>query len=199
MSGWTEPVLLYLAATLAVALALVEIVLPTFGIAGLSAVVLTVLAGLGLADRGLTWLPFAFIGLALCLWAIDLLTTVKWLRWPATAVFAVASGAFAYDVGGVACWVAGALATVALSALVFPLDTAVRRLNGRRPVLGLEALVGQIGVVDRWESGAGTVMLGGSRWNATGPQFFQVAQRVLVTGHDRLTLTVEFEPQKVQS
>jgi len=193
MSTWTEPVLVYLAATFAVALTLIEIVLPTFGIAGLSAVALSVLAGWGLDERGLSWLPFAFIALALCFWAIDLLTPMKWWRWVATAVFALASAAFAADAGTASCWVVAAFATVGLAALVFPLDTAVARLNGRPPTLGLDALTGQVGVVERWDAGMGTVVLNGSRWSATGPQFVPVAQRVVVTGHDRLTLTVELD------
>ncbi len=193
MSTWTEPVLVYLAATLAVALTLIEIVLPTFGIAGFSAVALSVLAAWGLGERGLSWLPFAFIALALCFWAIDLLTPMKWWRWVATAVFALASAGFAFDSGTAASWVVAAVATTGLAALMYPLDTAVARLNGRPPSLGLDALTGQVGVVERWDAGAGTVMLSGSRWSATGPPFVSVSQRVVVTGHDRLTLTVELD------
>ena len=98
--GWVPdaPAVVLLALTLACALLLVEVALPTFGVAGVSALVL---AGLGLAvlvEQGHPWWPLLLVALAVCTWAAVLLTWVPTRLGQVAAAAAFAGGSVTYGV-----------------------------------------------------------------------------------------------------
>lgn len=189
---WSSPLAVYVITTVAVALALVEVALPTFGVAGLSAGAMGALALWGVDSRSHPGWPFVLIGFAFTLWAVELVRGSASLRWIAAAAFGLGSisfGAATSDLGTTLC---GAAATVGFAAGFPALAGAMTRLNSAASTVGLEAFSGRRAVVDRWDQGTGTVMIDGSRWNAVGPPFLDPGATVVVVGHDRMTLTVAF-------
>jgi len=103
-SVWSSPLAVYVFATIAVALALVEVALPTFGVAGITAAVMAVLSLWGIDARHHEWWPFVLIGFAFALWVIELVQGSKGLRWVASGAFGVGSlsfGLLSSDVGTV--------------------------------------------------------------------------------------------------
>ena len=168
-SVWSEPLTIYVAATIAVALALVEVALPTFGVAGLCGAATGVLAAWGIDERGLPWWPFVPIGFAFMLWAVELVRGTTTLRWFALGTFALGSLGFVVETNDLAAGLAALLMT-ALFALAFPsLGAAMGRLNSRPSDVGTDRFIGAEVTIDRWQDGAGTVLFEGSRWSAIGP------------------------------
>jgi len=58
----------------------------------------------------------------------------------------------------------------------------------------MEALVGQVAAVDRWDRSAGVVMIEGSRWNAVASQVLELAPGDSVTVVGFKGTTVEIWP-----
>ena len=99
--------------------------------------------------------------------------------------------------GGIAIGVVSALALVAIAAgtlaITFRKGFAVRR---RRVRAGPERLVGQLGVVRRWEEPGGKVLVDGALWTARRsltadePSELSPGDRIVVERLDGLTLAV---------
>ena len=92
------PALVLVALTLAALLFLVEIALPTFGLAGLSAIGLTTLGVAMLAEQDESWWPLALCALSVCVWAMLLATRRPGLRASLAATVLFAVGAITYGV-----------------------------------------------------------------------------------------------------
>jgi len=164
-----EPSVVLVCLTFAAALFIVEVALPTVGIAGtlgLGALIVVIVA---VADQDLTWWPLIGPALGVTTWAMLIVaqrrSTVAEVF--AAGVYALGGAAFAVVNDDAASMVVTVLATAGL-ALGFPrLHDGATRL-ARRPVqVGMEALVGGVAIVDRWDRRSGTVLLEGSRWNAS--------------------------------
>ncbi len=190
------PVVVLVATTVAAVLVLIEAALPTFGVAGASALALGFLA-FAAADGGDgPWWPLLLVVAGVMVWAVALVT-----RHPASPVTrAIAAGLFA--VGGVTYGVlASDPATVVVAAaasvtfpLVYPkLEGATRRLNELAPQLGMDAFVGrraQLVRVDDADPNCGTVRLDGSFWNVHASAPLVVGAPVVVVSWSGMTLEV---------
>lgn len=189
-SVWSSPLAVYVFATIAVALALVEVALPTFGAAGITAFVMAFLALWGIDARHHEWWPFVFIGFAFALWVVELVRGSHSLRWVAAGSFgsgSLAFGLLSSDAGTVVVAVA---ATAGLIVGFPKLAAAMGRLRTAASPLGMSSMPGRSAVVDRWDTGRGTVLIDGSRWSATGPPQLAEGETVTVSGYDRMTLEV---------
>ncbi len=189
-SVWSSPLAVYVFATIAVALALVEVALPTFGAAGITAAVMAILSLWGIDARHHEWWPFVFIGFAFALWVVELVRGSSVLRWVASAAFGIGSIAFGLSSSDAGTVIVAVAATAGLTVGFPTLAAAMLRLRSAASPLGMGSMPGRSATVDRWEAGRGTVVLDGSRWNATGPDQLAAGETVTVSGYDRMTLEV---------
>ncbi len=165
----SEPAVVYLAFTLAAALILVEVALPTFGIAGATAALLTVIAALGLAEQDNPWWPTLILAsVGVSLWAVGIArnTASRATAVAAGACFAGGSLAFAASSDSVLTFVIAAAASIA-GPIVYPrLAGATARLMDEPSSTGMESLLGRSAKVARWDGRHGTVRLEGTFWKA---------------------------------
>lgn len=184
------PAVVLLALTLAAALFLVEVALPTLGVAGTAALLLAVWAVAVVDRQGYAWWPLMLVVAAVFVWAVLLTRRRASLASQAVAATLFGSGATIYgvladDPGTVAVGVVGA---GALAAGFRPLLAATRRLLDLPHQTGMEALVGRVGVVTSWADGRGTVRIDGSLWNARDPREFAPGTEVVVRGFSGMTV-----------
>jgi membrane-bound ClpP family serine protease len=183
----SEPAVVYLAYTLAAALILVEIALPTFGIAGAAAALLTVITVLGLAEQDNPWWPtliLASVGVAL--WAVGIARNTRSRTTAIAAASCFAGGSLAFAVSSdSALTLAIALVASVAGPLTYPrLAGATARLMGQPATTGMESLVGRQGKVAKWHGQHGTVRVEGTFWSAVskGALAPSVGDTVEVTG-----------------
>lgn len=186
------PVVVLVALTLSAALLLVEIALPTFGLAGLSAAALAAVAYGAGQGLDVPWWPLLLAGAGVFVWALLLLTRSPWRapEWAAAALYAaggVGYGRLAGDGATVAVALAGA---AGLLAAFRPLRRAAAQLRDLPAQTGMDALVGRTGTVVGWDGGSGTVRVDGSLWNASGPQPLAPGTDVVVAGYSGMTVHV---------
>ncbi len=154
--------------TFAAALLIVEAALPTVGIAGTLGLGALILVVVVVADQDLTWWPLIGPALGVTTWAMLVVAQRRSTSAElfAAGVFAAGGAAFAVVNDDAASMVVTVLATAGL-ALGFPrLHDAATQLARRPAQVGMEALIGGVAIVDRWDRRSGTVLLEGSRWNA---------------------------------
>jgi membrane-bound ClpP family serine protease len=187
-----EPAVVLLLLSLAAALLIVEVALPTAGIAGTMAIILGVGTIVAIDQQDAEWWPLVGPCLAVTLWGVMVAR-----RRRSTAQEAAALGLYA--AGGV--WF-GVLADSPMSVVVaivltgalavgFPLvHGAAVRLLDRPAQVGMESLDGTTGVVSTWEGTKGTVRVQGSLWTATSAVPLTVGDEVTVSGHTGMTITV---------
>lgn len=163
-----SPAFVVVALTLASAFLLIEVALPTLGIAGACGLALLVTGGLAVERQDHAPLLLAFIALGVCLWAVCLLRRSAGPTSQALAAGAYALGAIGYGVVAedLAATLVGAAATVGLAASFPSLLAATRRLLDQPAQVGMESTVGRKAVVVAWSGDTGTVRLEGSLWNA---------------------------------
>ncbi|HVE94848.1 MAG TPA: NfeD family protein [Acidimicrobiales bacterium] len=186
------PAVVLLALTLAAALLLVEVALPTLGVAGTAALVLAVWA-VALVDRqGYAWWPLMSVVAAVCVWAVLLTRRRASVASQAVAAVLFGAGSTAYglladDPATVAVGLVGA---GALAAGFRPLLASTRRLLELPHQTGMDALIGRTGVVTSWADGRGTVRIDGSLWNARDPRELAPGTEVTVRGFSGMTVEV---------
>jgi len=186
------PAVVLVAITLSAALLLVEVALPTFGVAGVSALGLAVLAAGSADDQHHQLWPLLAVAAAVCLWA-----ALLFARRRSAVTQAVAAGLFATGSVGYGL-LAGDAATVALAAaasagLPFafrPLMGSASRLAELPPQIGMESLPGHSGTVVAWDGGSGTVRIDGSLWNARSDVGLSPGSEVVVQGSTGMTVHV---------
>lgn len=184
-----------LALTLACALLVVELALPTSGIAGGAAVVLGAVGVVSLVEHDHRWWPLLLVGLAHGTWAGILLAWVPSRLGQVLAATAFAAGGSAYgiladDPAAVALAVGGAV----LLALGFrPLQRAATTLLTLAPQHGMESLLDRRATVVRWAGRSGTVRLDGSLWSATSAEPLEPGTDVVVV--DTVGMTVDVAPR----
>lgn len=189
-----EPSVVLVCLTFAAVLFIIEVALPTVGIAGMLGLAALVVVVVAVVDGDLTWWPLIGPALGVTTWALLIVaqrrSTAAELF--AAAVFALGGAAFAVVNDDAASMVVTVLGTAALAAGFPRLHDAATRL-ARRPVqVGMEALVGGVAIVDRWERRSGVVLLEGSRWNASATQAIELApgDPVTVVGFHGNTIDV---------
>ena len=191
-----EPVVVYLAASLAAALLLVEVALPTMGIAGTLSVLLgaVAVAGIVIQDEA-AWPMLLLAAVGVGLWAVGLARGVASRATSVAAAGCFAAGSIGFAIGSedAATFVVALAASVA-APLAYPrLRRATARLMAEPPSTGMEALVGRTATVARWDAGRGMVRLEGSLWAARTASSSvppSSGDTVDVTGFDGITLVV---------
>jgi membrane-bound ClpP family serine protease len=186
------PAVVLVAFTLAAILFLVEVALPTFGVAGLSALALASFGFAAAAEHDQAWWPLLLAAAGVCLWAVLLFSR-------RTSTFAHLAAAGLFIVGGTSYGILASdpttviLSVAGAAALFFsfrPLLATTNRLHDMPPQVGMQALVGRAGVVASWAGEAGSVRLDGSLWNAKGASPLAVDDEVVVVGYNGLTIDV---------
>lgn len=189
-----SPPVIVIALTLSAALLLIEVALPTFGVAGIGGFAMLWVGLVGVSQRNETWAPLMLIAVAVCLEAVLLVRRTASPSGLATAAGLYALGTVGYGAvtRSVGAMIVGGAATAGLS-LVFPvLLRQSQRLLDRPAQVGMEALDGRRATVVSWDWAAnrGTVRLDGSLWSAVANVPVREGEEVLVVGHERMELRI---------
>jgi membrane-bound serine protease (ClpP class) len=186
------PAVVLVALTLAAALFLVEVALPTFGVAGLTALILGTLAFVAAGEQADSSWPLVLVVAGACLWGVLLGTqrNSRWGQFVAAGLFGVGGVSYGVLAGDPATVVLAVVGAAGLFAGFPPLLRANTRLQGLPHQLGMEALVGRGGTVVSWDDGTGTVRVNGSLWTARSRAALSPGDEVEVVGFDGLTVNV---------
>jgi membrane-bound ClpP family serine protease len=191
-----EPSVVLICVTIAALLLIVEVALPTVGIAGTLALVAGGIAVAGIVHQDATWWPLLGPAFAIGAWVVMI---ARQRRSPvgeavAAIAFALGGAGFAIANDDTMSMVVTAIVTPLL-AYGFPrLHQAATKLAQRPALTGMEALVGQTASVDRWDRTTGVVMIDGSRWNAAAAHVLDLAPGDPVTVVGFHGTTVEIWP-----
>lgn len=191
-----EPAIILLCVTLAAALVVVEVALPTLGFAGTTGGVAAVGAVIGIDRAEATWWPLLGSVVAVVLWSALVLSRRRSRAAELMAIAAYAAGGAGFAIANDD-WAAFGVAvacSVALAAAFPPLHRGATRLLNAQAKVGMEALVGQTARVDRWLDGAGVVVLAGTRWSATAAQPLSLGEGDEVTVVGSHGNTIEIAP-----
>jgi membrane-bound ClpP family serine protease len=163
-----EPAVILLCVTLAAALVVVEVALPTLGLAGTTGAVAAVGAGVGIDRADARWWPLLGSVVAVLLWSFLVVNRRRHVRAEIVAVAAYAAGSagFAIVNSDPAAFAVAVVCTAALAVAFPPLHDGAARLLTAQAQVGMESLVGRTARVDRWEDRTGVVLIQGTRWNA---------------------------------
>jgi membrane-bound ClpP family serine protease len=193
-----SPPVIVIALTFSAALLLVEVAVPTFGVAGIGGFAMLWVGLEGVSERDETWAPLMLIAVAVCLWAVLLVRRTASPSGLATAAALYALGTVGYGAvtGSVGAVLVGGAATAGLSAAFPVLLRQTQRLLDRPAQVGMEAFDGRRAVVVswNWEANRGTVRLDGSLWNATANVPVREGDEVLIIGHERMELRITPAP-----
>jgi membrane-bound ClpP family serine protease len=191
-----EPAAILVVITIAALLLVVEAALPTAGVAGTGALVLSVAAVVGVERQDATWWPLLGPATAVVLWSVMVARRSRPAAMEATAagLFGAGSVTFGAMADSWATALIGVVAAVGLAAAFPSLHGAARRLLERPTQVGMDSLVHATGEVVAWRDGAGTVRLQGSLWNARSPQPLAEGTVVTVVGFTGTTLEVASPP-----
>ena len=181
-----QPAVVLLCVMIAAALLLVEAALPTFGIAGTTGLLAAIGAAVGINRQDAEWWPLLGTAAAIIVWALLILARRRSPVAEAAAIAAFAAGGLGFAAVN-SDWASAALTivgTVGLALAFPPLHGAATKVLDAPPQTGMESLVGQPAVVDRWADNGGVVLLGGTRWNAVGAAVADLhgGDRVTVVG-----------------
>ena len=186
------PAVVLVALTLAAALLVVEVALPTAGVAGTLALLLGVAGVAAIVRQDADWWPLLGPATGALLWAALIARRRRSPGGELTAVLLFAGGSVVF--GALADSWSTAVLGVGLAlacAAGFPaLHRAATRLLDQPVKVGLEALVGEVGRVVSWDGTSGIVRLQGSLWNATAPEPLTDGDEVEVVGWSRMTVQV---------
>jgi len=186
------PPLIVVALTISAALLLVEVALPTFGVAGIGGFSLLAAGMVGLSKGDDPWWPLMLIAVAVCLWAVLIArrSAPPAARLAAAGLYGAGAVGFGAAAGSPGAIAVGAAATVGLAAGFPVLLRATTRLLERRPHVGMEAFEGRSATVVRWDGGQGTVRFDGSLWNATAEVPVLPGDEVVIVGHEGMVLWI---------
>jgi membrane-bound ClpP family serine protease len=187
-----QPAVVLLAAALAAVFFVLEVALPTAGVAGTASAVAVAIAGIGIAQQDADWWPLALVPAAMAVWAALVARRRAPLVAQVLAGGVYAGGAIGFALAnedGLALAVAVAT-SLALPAAFPRLCAAAERLVDLPAQVGMESFAGRIATVASWDAGRGTVVLEGVHWSARGDGPFAEGDEVNVVGHDRMTLLV---------
>jgi membrane-bound ClpP family serine protease len=192
-----SPPVIVIALTLSAALLLIEVALPTFGVAGVGGFAMLWVGLEGVSQRDETWAPLMLIAVSVCLWAVLLVRKTASPTGLVTAAGLYAVGTLGYGAAtaSVGAMLVGAAATAGLSAVFPVLLRQTQRLIDRPPQVGMEAFDGRRATVVSWDwepggTSRGTVRLDGSLWNAVANVPVREGDEVLVVGHERMELRI---------
>jgi membrane-bound ClpP family serine protease len=188
-----QPAVVIVAAALASVFLLLEVALPTVGLAGGTGIALGALAAWGVGRQGGDWWPLLGVLGAVALWGVLIAAhRSSSVGHPiAVGLFLAGSLGYAGATGDVTAAGTAVAATAAL-VVVFPrIGAAAERLGGAPPAVGPGSMVGANATVVDWEVGQGHVLVGGTRWSATGPPQLVAGDDVVVAAVAGLSLSVQ--------
>ncbi|MGD9796612.1 MAG: NfeD family protein [Acidimicrobiia bacterium] len=187
-----QPAVVIVAAALAAVFLLLEVALPTVGLAGTAGLALGALAVWGVSRQDAEGWPLLGIVAAVTVWGALIAA-----RRADTIGHPIALGLFVAGALGYARvtddWAAAATAVGAtgLLAVAYPwIAGAAERLSGAPPAVGMESMVGAVGQVADWDAGRGRVVVAGTSWSATGPPALAAGDAVVVASATGLSLAV---------
>lgn len=187
-----EPAVVLVLLSLAAALFVVEVALPTAGVAGTLAILLAAAAVVGIDRQDADSWPLVGPTLAVVLWAVMVArrkrSTV--LEPVALALFALGSAGFGLLADSPVAVAVGLAITAGLGAGFPAVHGAAVRLMDKPAQVGMESLVGRHGVTATWAGTRGTVRVEGSLWTATSLVVLAVGDEVEVSGYSGMTVTV---------
>jgi membrane protein implicated in regulation of membrane protease activity len=168
--------------------------LPTFGAAAALGVAAAIVAGALVAGADMTWWPLLGVVAAVASWGVMLARRKATPAQQGVTLAMFGGGAFLFGAlaGDAGTALLGLAFTVGM-AFAFPrLFSVTQHLLGQRPLVGMDAHVGDRAVVVSWDdaAGAGTVRLAGSLWSATSDRALAPGAAVVVTGYEGMTLRV---------
>jgi membrane-bound serine protease (ClpP class) len=193
----STPALAYLLLVGGIVCLLFEWFQPGFGVAGISGGVLAALGLYGMTVLPTQWWAFALVVAGLVLLALDLaLASLGPVTAAGTVAFAAGSW-WLYAGPGTVRLAGWLVALTAVSVVVFFvfIMTTVLRAQGVQTRAGMQAAMGEVGVVRSVLNPQGHVFVGGVLWRAQAPEEHgqvRTGTQVRVTGiADELTLLVE--------
>ncbi len=191
-----EPAIILLCVTLASALVVVEVALPTLGLAGATGTVAALLAMIGIDRADAIWWPLLGSVVAVVVWSALVLSRRRSQAAELTALAAYAAGSAGFaianeDAPGFGVAVACA---IALALAFSPLHRGAAALMNAPAHVGMDAFVGMTARVDRWQDGAGVVLLQGTRWGATSARPLSLGEGDEVTVIGSHGNTIEIAP-----
>jgi membrane-bound ClpP family serine protease len=188
-----EPAVVILAAAASAILLLLEVALPTVGLAGTAGLAFGALAVWGVDRQHDDWWPLAGVVAAVAVWGA--LIALHRAKSPgavaAGALFLAGSLGYAVSTSD---WPAAATAIVTTAVLMAAfgrIAAAAVRLTGAQPAVGLESYVGTTATVLDWSGTRGRVVSAGTSWSASGPGDLTSGDEVVVVGATGLLLEVE--------
>ena len=187
-----EPAVVLLAVAAAALLALVEVALPTVGLAGTAALLCGALAAWGISEQEADWWPLTGVVGAVVLWGalIAMRRMHPVALGVAVVLFAGGSLGFAALADDGPAAGTAAVTTVAM-AVAFPfIFRSADRLASMPAQVGREAFIGRTADVVDWDGERGRVRVEGSLWNADGPAGLAAGERVTVESVSGMTVRV---------
>jgi membrane-bound ClpP family serine protease len=188
-----QPAVVILAAAASAVFLLLEVALPTVGLAGTAGLALAALAAWGVEQQDAEWWPLLGVVAAVVLWGVLIAAHRRSIQPHIVAVVLFLAGGLGYALA-TDDWAGAATAVVATAVLasVFPLiSRGAERLVGAPPAVGLESYVGTVAKVTEWDGGSGRIMLAGTLWSATGPAALSPGDEVVVVEASGFSLRVE--------
>jgi membrane-bound ClpP family serine protease len=189
-----SPPVIVIALTISAALLLIEVALPTFGVAGIGGLAMLWVAVEGVSEGDDTWAPLMLIAVAVCLWAVQIVRKSPSASGRLVAAGVYAAGAIGFGVAArsIGAVIVGMVGAAALSAGFPFLLGATQKLADLPAQTGLEAFDGRTAMVVSWDPtvNRGTVRLDGSLWNATATLPVRPGDEVRVVGHERMELRI---------
>jgi membrane-bound ClpP family serine protease len=182
-----------LAAAASAVFLLLEVALPTVGLAGTTGLGLGALAVWGVDRQDADWWPLLGVVAAIVVWGVLIAMHRRSAVTEAVAGALFLAGGLGYAIA-TDDWSAALTAVVATAVLVsaYPLIArGAARLTGAPPAVGLDSYVGEVAKVVEWDAGRGTVVLAGSRWSATGPSDLSTGDEVVVVSTSGLSFQVD--------
>ena len=188
-----EPAVVILAATAAAIFLLLEVALPTVGLAGTIGTALALLAAWGADRQGDPWWPLLGVVAAVTVWGVlvALHRNPVQAQVAAAALFAGGALGYAISTGDLPGAITGLVATGVLVTVYPRIAAAADRLATAPPQVGMESLVGTTATVVQWDGVAGKVTVTGTLWSATGPDGLAPGDAVVVTATTGLALQVD--------
>lgn len=189
-----QPAVVLLAATASAVLLLLEVALPTVGLAGTAGTAFAVLAAWGANQQGDGWWPLFGVAAAVAVWGVLVARHRRSVggRAVAAGLFLFGGLGYAVSTGDRPAAVTAVVTTAVLAAFAFPrIAAGAERLNDAPVQHGMDAMVGSHAIVDVWDGDRGRVLVHGTRWSATGPARLEPDDEVIVTATSGLALSVD--------
>lgn len=190
-----QPGVVIVLVTAAAVLVLIEVALPTLGIAGTTAAVCVLGVISAIVKQDGEWWPLSLCAVAVASWAVLVVTQHRHAGLELGAAGVYLAGGLGFAVANDS-WASAVVAVVATGVLALgypPAHAAALRVMNKPATAGMESHLGRIATVARWDGAAGTVLLDGSRWNAVAPPGarFRVGEQVRVSGYRGSTFQID--------